>query len=430
MRFVNSRLSSVRSNPLSLIQLIVVLGIGLTGCSQLLVRNGQATDQPLSQTASPQAEQLPTENHPSAIADAEALVAIGSRVAGTPAGEQSSRYLEEAFRQAGYVTEVQTFTYSKFIDRGSSLTINGLTIVGRALTGSRPGHLTARLVAVPNVGRREDFAQVDVQGAIAIVQRGEIRFLEKANNAATAGAIGLVIVNTGDNNFQGTLGGEANIPVLSLGSAEGRSLLFGVASPSVTLNVNATEQTVTGRNVIAHLDGVTQPEVLLGAHYDSVVDSPGANDNASGTAVLLDLARQLLGDPIGRQAWFVAFDGEEDGLRGSRAFVREAQPQFLRQLRAMLNFDMVGVNVGLKAGGASELVNLAKTADASIATFSETRASDHAAFAAADVPVLFFTRGMEPNYHSPNDQQVNAQLLSETTRISIDVLERLLTSNS
>ncbi|MBD1911097.1 M28 family peptidase [Leptolyngbya sp. FACHB-16] len=365
-----------------------------------------------------------------AIADVEALVAMGARVTGTPIAEQSSRYLEEAFQQAGYVTEVQTFTYSKFTDRGSTLTINGSTLSGRALNGSNPGRLTARLVVVPNVGRREDFAQVDVRGAIAIVQRGEIRFLEKARNAAAAGALGLIIVNTDDNNFQGTLGSGVSIPVLSLGGEDGRALLSNSAASPVTLNVNAVEEMVTGRNVIAYMEGVTQPDVLLGAHYDSVAGSPGANDNASGTAVLLNLARQMADTPSSRQVWFVAFDGEEDGLRGSRTFVREAQPQFLQQLRAMLNLDMVGVNAGLQASGTSELTRLATTVNPSISIFGEAGGSDHASFAAVDVPVLFLTRGMEPNYHSPNDRQVNAQLLSETAQITLDVLNRLLTPNA
>ncbi|MBD2092040.1 M28 family peptidase [Microcoleus sp. FACHB-1515] len=423
---MNGRLQFVRSKRW--MQLIVasvgVVGVGLTGCSQTAVSMRQAIDQPNSSAATaPQPDR-------SAIADAEALVAIGPRVAGTPATEQASRYLEEAFRQAGYATEVQTFTYSKFVDRGSTLTAGGFTLEGRAFNGSTSGNLTASLVAVPNVGRTEDFAQVDVRGAIAIVQRGEIRFLEKANNAARAGAIGLVIVNTEADNFWGTLGGEAAIPVLSLGGAEGQTLLSGSTSDSVTLNVNAIEETVTGRNVIAYMEGVTQPEVLLGAHYDSVAGSPGANDNASGTAVLLDLARQMSDTPLAHQAWFVAFDGEEDGLHGSRSFVRNAQPQFLSQLRAMLNFDMVGINDRLEVSGAESLTSLAKSVDGSIATVGESGGSDHIPFADADVPVLFFTRGMEPNYHSPRDRQVNASLLDETARISIALLERLLTSGS
>lgn len=425
----HSSLQFVQSEPpLRLLKLMVIsagiLGIGLTGCSQssALTQSTSRSNQESASPASPQSKR-------SAIADAEALIALGPRVAGTPVTERASRYIEAAFQQAGYLTEVQVFTYSKFVDHGSTLTVENSVLVGQALNGTIPGSLTARLVAIPGIGRSEDFAQVDARGAIAIVQRGTIRFLEKANNAATAGAIGLVIVNNQDNNFRGTLGGEASIPVLSLSGEAGRALLSNSTSAPVMLNVNAARETVTGRNVIAYREGVTQPDVLLGAHYDSVTGSPGANDNASGTAVLLDLARQLSGT-ASRQAWFVAFDGEEDGLQGSRAFVRQAEPQFLGQLRAMLNFDMVGVNDGLQVSGASALTQLATAVDASITTVGESPDSDHAAFASANVPVLFFTRGMEPNYHSPRDQQVSAELLNATTQISISLLNRLLAART
>ena len=364
----------------------------------------------------------------SANADVEALVAFGPRVAGTPVMEQASDYLLAAYRQAGYVTEVQTFTYSKFEDHGSTLTLGNSTLAGRALNNSVAGNLTARLVAVPNVGRTEDFAQVDVQGAIAIVRRGEIRFSEKASNAAAAGAIGLVIVNTESGNFPGALDGETSIPVLSLSSEQGRPLLEQAVPEPVTLNVNTAHRTVTGRNIIAHLVGVTQPEVVLGAHYDSVAGSPGANDNASGTAVVLAIARHAANRSIARQAWFVAFDGEEDGLHGSSAFVREADPQFLAGLEGMLNFDMVGVNDELQAIGADSLTAIAKAADSAISTAAESEGSDHVPFAIAEVPTLFFTRGLEPNYHSPRDRQVDPQLLNKTTEVAIDVMEQLLTN--
>jgi Zn-dependent M28 family amino/carboxypeptidase len=342
--------------------------------------------------------------------------------------DKASAYLLEEYRKAGYVAQVQTFTYSKFQDLGSTLTVGDMTIPGRALNGSLAGKLKAPLVAVPNVGRSADFASVNVRGAIAIVRRGEIRFLQKAENAAAAGAVGLIIVNTHLGNFSGTLGGATPIPVLALSGEQGKPLLEGRQSEplEVSLNVNTRQGLVTGRNVVAHLEGVTKPSVLLGAHYDSVVGSPGANDNASGTAVVLEIARNLSGTPLARQAWFVAFDGEEDGLHGSRAFVRAAQRVPLSGLKAMLNFDMVGVNDQLRVGGASSLTALAKAADPEISTLQSNDSSDHAPFAAAGVPVLFFYRGQEPNYHGPNDKQVDPRLLDETIRVGQEVVKRSL----
>lgn len=403
----------------SILASVGVLTLGLTGCAQARTLERQA-----------QAQLLVSQSSANQIAsDVEALVNFGPRVAGTPVNEQVSNYLVEQYRKAGYVTKIQPFTYSKFLDQGSTLTVNGSAIAGRALRGTVPGKVTAPLVAVPNVGRSGDFARVNLKGAIALVRRGEIPFGEKAKNAADAGAIAVVIVNNQPGNVSGTLNREVKIPVMALSQQEGNTLMNAGSTVTATLAVNASQQTVTGRNVIAHLPDVTQPKVLLGGHYDSVSGSPGANDNASGTAVVLDVARRIAQTPLARQTWFVAFDGEEDGLHGSRAFVKSAAPQFLQALSGMLNFDMVGVNDRLQVGGSAPLTRLVQNAQISVSQMGSSQSSDHASFAAAGVPVLFFHRGLEPNYHQPSDRTVNLSLLNQTTEAALTVLRQLLASN-
>jgi Zn-dependent M28 family amino/carboxypeptidase len=132
---------------------------------------------------------------------------------------------------------------------------------------------------------------------------------------------------------------------------------------------------------------------------------------------------------LAQQVWFVAFDGEEDGLHGSRAFVREADSQFLSNLKGMLNFDMVGINSALQASGTPTLTALVGTLDQPVSTVEGgIGGSDHVPFASADVPVLFFNRGQDANYHTPNDLQVEADLLNETTQIGLDVIRQVLGS--
>ncbi|MBD2359141.1 M28 family peptidase [Tolypothrix sp. FACHB-123] len=362
-------------------------------------------------------------------ADVQALVNFGPRVAGTPVMEKASAYLVERYRQAGYVAKIQTFTYEKFVDLGSNLIINDTTIPGKALKGTIKGNLNAPMVAVPNFGQPEDFAKVNVKGAIAIVRRGKIRFSQKAKNAVAAGAIGLVVVNNEPGNLTSAgLGEKVTIPVLGISGDRGNPLLEQTTPANVTLNVNAQQQVITGRNVIAHLPGVTQPKLILGGHYDSVEESPGANDNASGTAVVLGIARDLANTKLARQVWFIAFDGEEDGLHGSKAFVDTAKPEFLSGLKAMLNFDMVGVNQQLLISGTSALTAIAQTVDPDIKTSGSYSygGSDHASFANKKVPVLFFHRGDEPNYHSPNDKNVDAKLLTETRSNGLSIVKQLL----
>ena len=354
------------------------------------------------------------------------LVNLGSREAGTQKSEKALAYLSLEYQKAGYETEVQTFTYPKFEDRGSSIVVNDNTISGRALNGSPAASPTASIVVVPNLGRKEDFARIDVSGKIAVVKRGEIRFSDKASNAEAAGAVGLIIVNNAPGNFVGTLDREINIPVLSISGDRGKSLLQDTSDKprTLTLKVDTVRRLVTGRNLIARRANSTQPKVIVGGHYDSVSGSPGANDNASGTAVVLELARRLAPTPQADRIWFVAFDGEEDGLHGSRAFVDKATPQFLSQLAAMMNFDMVGINNELGISGTSSLIKLVE--NSSLTEMKAVGGSDHIPFAEAKIPVLFFTRGLDPNYHTPDDVKVNPQLLDRTIEVGLKVTRQIL----
>lgn len=373
-----------------------------------------------------------TTNSNQTLADVEVLVNLGPRVTGTPVVEKASTYLVNEYRKAGYVTEVQTFTYSKFRDNGSHITIDGEKIKGTALNGTIPGNLNAPVVVVPNYGRKADFASANVAGAIAIVKRGEIRFSEKAKNALAAGAIGLVIINNKSGDLYGSLTEEVKIPVLTLSKEKGDRVIQELqrVAQNVSLKIDVQNRNITGHNIIAHLEGVTQPKILLGAHYDSVVGSPGANDNASGTAVLLSLARNFSKTQIARQTWFVAFDGEEDGLQGSRSFVKTTKPEFLSGLKAMINFDMVGVNKQLGIGGTSSLTKFARNIKPGVKIFGSIDGSDHAAFAEKKVPILFFYRGSEPNYHTPNDKKVDLKLLDETTQVGLDIIPQILNTKT
>jgi aminopeptidase YwaD len=365
-------------------------------------------------------------------ADVKALVNLGPRVAGTPVMEKANTYIINQFRQAGYITENQNFTYTRFADLGSSLNVKGKTMKGNALKGSVAAKLTAPLVAVPNVGRESDFAKVNVKNAIALVRRGEIRFSEKVRNATAAGALGIIIFNTESGGLvSASLMDKSKIPVLGISATDGNNLLSLYKTElsrqeklNISLNVGTQEQTITGRNVIARMKGVNQPSMIIGGHYDSVPGSPGANDNASGTAVVLEMARKLSNTPNARQVWFIAFDGEEEGLHGSRAFVDKAGSQFLSKVKAMMNFDMVGVNKELGIGGTESLTSSVRKLDPKLKMLgASSGGSDHAPFARAGVPVLFFFRGIDPNYHTPNDKIVDPKLLEETTKVGLDALK-------
>ncbi len=187
----------------------------------------------------------------------------------------------------------------------------------------------------------------------------------------------------------------------------------------------------TGRNVVAILPGRERSAgaVVVGAHYDHLGRGPfgslapddvgvvhhGADDNASGTAALLQVARRLAAGPRPRATVvFVAFTGEEEGLLGSRYYA--AHPAVpLAETRAMLNMDMVGrlraaPLLVFGAGTAQEWRSILAQADAApdSVPLSEKGddgygSSDQTSFYERDVPVLHFFTNTHADYHKPSD---------------------------
>lgn len=361
--------------------------------------------------------------HANVEQDLPAVLKFGPRVAGSPASENARMYLEGRFRALGYQTRRETFSYPRFDDLGSDVRFGNQTLKGLALQGTTGGEVSAPVVRVPGVGTPEDFRGVEVRGRVAVVARGQIPFVQKARNALAAGAAGLIVVNNEAGELRGTLGDRVELPVLGVTQAVGAGLQGGQA---VTLHVRVREGDVRGVNVVAYKAGVTRPELLFGGHMDSVPGAPGANDNLSGTLAVLDIARRAVNTPLAARSYFVLFDGEEDGLRGSRAFVKDNLAT-VRGLKAMFNFDMVGVNVTpLAASGEAGLLSLARRGTPGLGTFPQSGSSDHAPFAQEGVPTLFFHRGLDANYHQPGDTVADPRLIRETVDVALKTADAVL----
>ncbi len=197
----------------------------------------------------------------------------------------------------------------------------------------------------------------------------------------------------------------------------------------VALRVELTRQQSTLKNVLAFLPG-THPQhkqeiLVLGAHYDHIGYGhvggfpgnlgqihPGADDNASGTATLLALARFFAKRPQPRSLLFIAFTGEERGLLGSAFFVRN--PRYpLAQIASMINLDMVGRMrkgrlVAQGSGTSSLFEPLLKQVNQHHKIHlrfgkSGYGASDQTSFYTRKIPVLFFFTGAHAQYHRPTD---------------------------
>ena len=195
-------------------------------------------------------------------------------------------------------------------------------------------------------------------GAIALMQRGTCPFADKVVNAQEAGASGAIIFNQGNDPGRvdvvlGTLGETAQdgdpaipdvtIPAVGISYAEGERLA-GEASPVGHVVVDAKSDRRTSSNVLAETKGGNPDNVtIVGSHLDSVLEGPGINDNGSGSAFNLELAKQMVKQKIKpvnkvRFAWWGA---EESGLVGATRYVEFISNEDFAKIAANLNFDML-----------------------------------------------------------------------------------------
>jgi len=354
----------------------------------------------------------------------------------------------------------------------------------------------------------DDYARRDVKGKIVMVLDGNpendnphslyARFdvRTKALIAKDNGAVGLLVVTRQPDfpdeklirmSFDQTLG-EAALPTLIvsqknaakiLGIDEKDILALGTRAavklpdtkPAATFNVNLVRRNADASNVIGILPGndpvLKDEAIVIGAHYDHLghggtdslaVNSTdihhGADDNASGTAAVIELARHFAAQRGNKRTIiFIAFSGEEEGLLGSQYYV--SNPVWpLEKTVAMINLDMVGrlnadkLNVGGIGTAAEwratvERENtkgraMSKAAATSFSTVSATITpnfalqlnedgygpSDHQSFYIKKVPVLFFFTGTHSDYHKPSDtfEKINYVGLNRVVNYVADIV--------
>jgi len=329
----------------------------------------------------------------------------------------------------------------------------------------------------------DDYARLDVKDKIVVVLRYEpagfaaksgnhgltehSQLITKAINARNHGARAVIVMNGKLNDGEddvltrfGSVSGPENAGILFLQvknaaaqqwfAAAGKSLaevqnqINTSTSPEsfafpaklqVSLKVNIESTRATVNNVLAYLPGKTDEYIIIGAHYDHLgrgyYDSlapsqigqihPGADDNASGTAGVLELARLLapMKGKLQRGILFASFAGEELGLLGSAEWVKEPTLP-LGKAVAMLNMDMIGrikdgkVYIGGVGTGADFKSLLEEEKGKSPFKFEYSAggysASDHTSFVAKKIPVLFFFSGLHADYHKPSDtwDKINA----------------------
>lgn len=289
-----------------------------------------------------------------------------------------------------------------------------------------------------------------------------------ALKAAEVKAVLLAVpADGGDRSVRKKVATEIGVPTVELaptavarmvGATSTKPSIMPLAGVRVSLAPRSKDKMHTADNIVAWIPGTEHPDelVVLGAHYDHIGTTTnglfcreaagdticnGADDNASGTAMVLAIAKAYAdsGARPKRTIVFAHFAGEELGLHGSKALADHppAKAPFTgARIVAMVNFDMVGRlgKEGLSIGGIGSSAAWMPLLDR-IGTHglpivyerSISARSDQASFYEHDVPVLFFFTGLHGDYHGPDDEsdKLSRPAMGNIAALALDVVVAL-----
>lgn len=358
------------------------------------------------------------------------------RAAGSPAAARSAVYLTRHLDAAGLIPAGDNGTYFQYFDipapaieGASTLTIGNEIFDVATLSASPAETHNAALV----------FADADdVEEKIVLMKSdGEIR--AEVREAAANGAVAVILASDEAIAFD-AVPGKLPIAVVIVDKQHYESLALDVFNGVMHVEVKADiqKQTKRARNVLALSPGTSGEMITIGAHFDHLgwggegslapgvhAIHNGADDNASGTAMVLELAEMWganLGGPLPRErgVLFCFWSAEERGLLGSDYWVENPTIPLERVL-ANINLDMVG-----RVGESKITVGSASTGDCfapaleAMQTYYATSeidfklnvmsgslpgggGSDHMSFHKKSIPAIFFFSGLHSDYHKPSD---------------------------
>lgn len=409
--------------------------------------------------------------------------ALEGREPGTAGEGQALRYIERVFRQnnlvpAGTHGFVQPFDFPDV----AAIKVNQLEVKEKSVKEgyypvaySSNGVATGKTLFVgfgiqaPELDH-DDYKKIkdaDLKGRIAVMDVGAPDgvhphskylayhdLLNRMSYLTERGVVGIVLVS-----FEGahlprnrfTNLQESGVPVLAVTDSKLAKKIKNKTNISFSVEIEPTRR--KANNVVGYLDHGAPRTIVIGAHYDHLgmggdnslyrgepAIHNGADDNASGTAGLLELVRTIAANKERYNAYnflFVAFSAEERGLLGSKYFVD--QPRFEPEtINCMINMDMIGrldkenklavSGVGTSPEWLRMIKDIQNCTELAIKTSeSGVGPSDHTSFYNKGIPVLHFFTGTHEDYHKPSDDanKINYMGEAEVLRYIENLLVRV-----
>ena len=357
---------------------------------------------------------------------------LSPRTSGTDEEKVAAGQLKDVLLDMGYEAELQPFTYHTVETEAATLGANPAQFRAIPLTFSARGNVEGPLEYV-GLAQEGDVPEDGLAGKVALIERGIITFEEKVSRVASSGAVGAVIYNHSPGLYRGSLSAGSAIPAVAVAREDSVALLELAREPSAIFSLSIADHEAPSQNIIADKPGSADGVVVLGAHYDTVPDSPGANDNGSGLATVLTVASELAGESLPFTLRLVLFGAEEEGLHGSIFYVDSLPSEEQDRIMAMLNFDALGSGPVTAMLGHADLARRVTDYGEQQGITVERRlsigpfTSDHAPFENIGVPALFFLADDFSRINSPDDviEFVEPRRMGEAAALAIGLLRSL-----
>ncbi len=370
---------------------------------------------------------------------------IGARPAGSAANVATAGYIARSLENAGFTVELQTYPCPTWEDLGTTLEVGSVAAPAGANPFSPPCDVQAPTVVA---GTLAELQALPMRGRVAVLygQVAAAPLAPKAwpwkgeHDAAIVAALeegapeAVLMVQT----HAAALARLIEDPDLALPSAtvpaEVGLLLVRQPGVPVRLRINSRRGTGSAYNVIGRRGSHDEPRIMLCAHFDTKIDTPGASDNAAGVAVLLALAEMLGAHHLGIGLEVVAFNGEEYLPSGAAEYLRQSSAD-LEAIVAVLNFDGVGQwlapnSITLVAGSPAfkALLEHLIRRYPGVVWVAPWLESDHGFFALRGVPgVAFTTAARQPLDHTRADtvDWVSPPRLREAAMLGAEIVAAL-----
>ncbi|MED4205547.1 M28 family metallopeptidase [Neobacillus mesonae] len=382
---------------------------------------------------------------------------IGTRPGGLDAEKRSADYIAKTLKSYGYDVEYQYFTVPDQYIANVAFADGTSWEMAAAQNGRLSNESVKGQVLYVDGGTNLSDFPASTAGKIVVMPRASTTadYRTQVDNAVKSGAKGVILqslVGSRGNygqTFNPSLTTKYSVPVFGAAFIQGEWLKEKAVKGPVEISLTAEHfSNLQSVNVIATKAPKTKTantkEVILGAHHDSVVGAFGANDNASGVGLMLELARVYKGYNTDKELKFIAFGSEERGLLGSRYYVSQLTQEQKDNIEAVFVPDMVATNYekaknlyAMTPDGSTNIVTDSTLAagarlgnsDILPGTFGS---SDHVPFHQAGIPAaLFIWMGIdswdplvyhiEKVYHTPQDT-IADNISTERMQSALDII--------